>query len=41
LLTLVNRDVESLPLTFRQVHFIDAVCPPRNFDDVIDSILAP
>lgn len=41
LLTLANRDVESLPLTFRQVNFIDAACPPRNFDDILDSVLAP
>ena len=39
LLKLESRAVETLPLTFRQVNFIDANCPPRVLEDVVESIL--
>ena len=40
LLNLASRDVESLPLTFRQINFIDAACPPRKWNDVVDEVLS-
>lgn len=41
LLTLSRGDWETLPPTLRSVNLIDARCPPRRFDDVLEAILAP
>jgi hypothetical protein len=40
LLRLTNRSIDSLPYTIRRVNLIDANCPPRRMDDVLDAVLA-
>lgn len=39
LLSLTNREFETLPASFRSVNLIEARCPPRKFDEVIDDVL--
>jgi hypothetical protein len=38
LLSLKNRELETLPASFRSVNLIDAHCPPRKFDEVLDDV---
>ena len=40
ILRLTNRSIDSLPYTIRRVNLIDANCPPRRMDDVLDAVLA-
>jgi len=38
---LSSRTVEALPPTLKNLNLIDARCPPRQFDAVLDAVLAP
>lgn len=41
LMAFASSSMESLPPAIRNVNLIDARCPPRQFDDVLDAVLAP
>ena len=38
---LSHRTVEGLPPAIRSLNLIDARCPPRHLDDILDAVLAP
>lgn len=40
LLSLASRSVDELPTVIRNVNLIDARCPPRRFEEVLDAVLA-
>jgi hypothetical protein len=41
LLSLTGRSVDELPTAIKNVNLIDARCPPRRFEEVLEAVLSP